>query len=70
MNIYDINMMEKELNALKEKANNLEAMITAAKKEALPVFNRKITAVYIMQCQHSMAEFPQSNLRKWILIMT
>ena len=40
MNINDINAMKKELNELKEKANNLETMITEAEKTAEPVFNR------------------------------
>lgn len=40
MNTNEINAMKNELNALKEKAKNLEMMITKAEKTAEPVFNR------------------------------
>lgn len=40
MNINDINAMKKELDELKKKTQNLEAMITEAEKEVKPVFKR------------------------------
>lgn len=40
MNMNEINVMKNELNALKEKAENLEAMITEAEKKAFPSFCR------------------------------
>lgn len=40
MNMNEINAMKTELNALKEKADNLEAMIAEAEKAAEPAFGR------------------------------
>lgn len=40
MSINEINTMKNELNALREKADNLEAMITKIEKTAEPVFER------------------------------
>ncbi len=54
MNMNEINAMKNELNALKEKAENLEAMITEAEKKAFPSFCRvkkgsKYTTIFTNQ---------------------